>query len=190
MLRLGTVESLATPVAVDVEHRSSFNGETIYDYENQNAISTESIATPQADFPNHHHPQETERPIIRRELLTVGLPLQRPLTQVTRSSCMSTSDLSGLSDFPAPPKSLHSEQHELGMPTPTPQHVAVFDSYFEGERKDDDLSKPDGSFSESEAESQNRGLAFKSYDKVIPQVEFGVNQSASELAKSLSSPSL
>ena len=184
ILRLGTVESLATPIAVDVEPRSSFNGETIYDYEDHNAIPAQSTVAPQPDYSNHSvDPLESERPVVRRELLTVGLPLQRPLTQVTRSSCMSTSDLSGISDFPVPPKSLYSEQHESSLPTPTPQHITVFNSYFESERKDDELSK-------SEWEIPKKGLPFKSLDKDIPQVEFGVNQSASELAKSLSSPGL
>lgn len=182
MLRLGTVESLSTPVTVDVEHRVSFNGETVFDYEDQ--VVTNHQVRGQSRLALNQS-TDIERPgiaIVSRDILQVGPDLQRPLTQVTRSSYMTTSDLSrmsGLSDFPAPPRSVYSEQ-EASLPTP--RHISVFNNYFEGERKDDGLRQANASFPEPES--------VEPQDQVIvrgEQVEFGVNQTAFELAKSLSS---
>jgi hypothetical protein len=161
LLRLGTVESLSTPAAVDVEHRISFNGETVFDYEDAPAVRSD-LST------DIEHPGNVIR---RRDLLTIGLASQRPLTQVTRSSCMTTSDLSrmsGLSDFPAPPKSIYSE------PTLPTRH-------FDGEVKGD-VPQPNTLLSEYVKPPSSEPLPQGG------QVEFGVNQSAVELAKSLSSP--
>lgn len=168
LLRLGTVESLSTTAAVDVEHRISFNGETIFDYEDQDAPAV-SLST------------AIEQPgsvISRRDLLPMGLSSQRPLTQVTRSSCMTTSDLSrmsGLSDFPSPPKIIYSE---ATLPT----------RHFDGELRGD-VPQPNTEYVEPPSNGPARSPVMSS--KLLSQVghvEFGVDQSAVELAKSLSSP--
>lgn len=174
LLRLGTVESVSTPAAVDVEHRISFNGETVFEYQDQD--SPETGFSTDIDHPGNA--------VSRRDPLPFGLSSQRPLTQVTRSSYMTTSDLSrisGLSDFPVPPKSINSES---SLPTPTP-HIPVLSTYFEGGRN----IPPNPSLLTPEYVKLPR-------DPVTPhglfpqggQVEFGVDQSAVELARSLSSP--
>lgn len=175
LLRLGTVESLSTPAAVDVEHRISFNGETIFDYEDQDASAVRSGLSLDID-----HPANVTS---RRDLLSIGLASQRPLTQVTRSSYITTSDLSrmsGLSDFPAPPKSIYSES-EPTLPT---RH---FDGELKGDVPQRYLSRPEYVESPSSGSARSPAMSRKPLPQ-SGQVEFGVNQSAVELAKSLSSP--
>ncbi len=168
LLRLGTVESLSTPAAVDVEHRISFNGETIFDYEDQDAPAV-GLST------DIEHPGSV---ISRRDLLPIGLASQRPLTQVTRSSGMTTSDLSrmsGLSDFPVPPKSIYSD------PTLPTRH---FDGEFKG-----DVPQPNAEYVKTPSSGPARSpVMSRKLLSQVGHVEFGVDQSAVELAKSLSSP--
>jgi hypothetical protein len=182
------VESVSTPAAVDVEHRVSFNGET-FDYEDQEAPASRPGAALLPGLSTQVMKPDTELPsnaVSRRDLLQVGLTSPRPLTQVTRSSGMTTSDLSrmsGLSDFPLPPES--------SLPTLTPHHhIPVFNTYHEDERNVG-APQPNAAFSRPEyVEPPRSGPAGSPVMSrgLIPQVEFGVNQSAVELAKSLSSP--
>lgn len=194
LLRLGTVESVTTPIAVDVEQRISFNGETIFDYEDRDTSASQPTAPlgPSQVVECSTNSERPDNAISRRDMLPVGLALQRPLTQVTRSSCMTTSDLSrmsGLSDFPVPPKSIYSEQAELSIPTSMPHYTSVFEAY----NNERGAPQTNASFLGAENVERPRNETSSSSvmsGDVVPQgvgVEFGVNQSAVELARSLSS---
>jgi serine/arginine repetitive matrix protein 2 len=199
LLRLGMVESLSTPVAVDVEDRISFNGETIFDYEDQDTPASQPAVRPGLSRLVADLSPDTERPdntVTRRDMSPIGLASQRPLTQVTRSSYMTTSDLSrmsGLSDFPVPPKSIYSERPESSLPPVTPGGFSAFDAYFEDESTHEGTPQPNASFSRPEYLDRSRtGPTTLSHDLQAQggRVEFGVNLSALELAKSLSTPGL
>lgn len=94
--------------------------------------------------------------------------LQAPLTDITRSSYTSASTLSrmsNLSDFPVPPK---DPNH------PTPKHMSLLSSYFD----------------EAISHSDSRPTPLPPAPALLEEdrVTFGGNQSADDLAKTLSSP--
>ena len=100
MLRLGVVESILTPVTVSPQYRpNSYSGET------SNAGNNESR--------QHEIPSSSRATIMSGEASARTLSSLNP--PVSRSSYMTTSTasrMSGLSDFPAPPK-----DHRLSLST-------------------------------------------------------------------------
>jgi len=184
MMRLGMVESAATPPVINPGHRSSFNCETVFGHDGEN------------ENDNIREASTTLRPNVSVWLSDHGRAAfsvpdfgpedsisQRPLTQVTRSSCLTTSDLSGLSDFPAPPKNILSEYVD--------PH-SILSSYFDKCEPKDTQSL---SSSLLRASSPLNKYRTGEPPTVLPggtshtpgQVEFGGDQDADDLAKSLSS---
>ncbi|KAF8957848.1 hypothetical protein BDZ97DRAFT_1844340 [Flammula alnicola] len=148
--RVGMVESVSTPPAVSSEHRLSFNGQTAFVHPAQDR--RHGLALSPNSLDSHAR---------------VLSGLQAPTTDATRSSYMTSSTLSrmsGLSDFPAPPKDNHV----------TPKHMSLLSSYF-----DEALSQ-----SESHSEPLPPAPVLLEEDRVT----FGGNQNADDLAKTLSSP--
>lgn len=190
MMRLGMVESAATPPVINPEYRSSFNCETVFGHDSENGND------------NIRGAPTTLRPNVsvwlsdhgRDDFNTLSIPgfgpehsiSQRPLTQVTRSSCVTTSDLSGLSDFPAPPKNLLSEYVD--------PH-SILSSYLDKFEPKDTRSLSRSS-SLSRASSPPKKYCPNEPPTALPsgtshtpgQVGFGGNQDADDLAQSLSSP--
>ncbi|GLB42456.1 hypothetical protein LshimejAT787_1104710 [Lyophyllum shimeji] len=102
LFHVGVVESVSTPPAVASDHRSSYIGE---------------VSSPN----NHERPQEAQElaPISPQPRINSGL--QPPSADPTRSSYMTTSTasrMSNLSDFPAPPPHLNG-------------HTSLLTSYFD-----------------------------------------------------------
>lgn len=98
MLRVGVVESILTPETVSPQHRpNSYAGET----SGSTAANNESHQ--QEDRPSSSSHATAEA---REARARTGLNL--PVSEITRSSYMTTSTtasrMSGLSDFPVPPK--------------------------------------------------------------------------------------
>ena len=129
MLRVGVVESISTPSSVSPQHRpNSYTGETSPSTSNNERRQQDRPASPRT--PNT--PGET------RERTFSGL---QPPSDAARSSFMTTSTtsrMSGLSDFPAPPKDHHMSlsayfNESLGrselppdLPPPPEQQQQVF----------------------------------------------------------------
>lgn len=124
------VESVSTPPAVSSMHRSSFLGAVFAHDNNTNATTPAHTDENRNENPNQdQNPNEQEqqprsrpRPRPRREQVESSEApsaralsgLQPPPTDATRSSYMTTSTtsrISGLSDFPAPPKNHHPLPH-------------------------------------------------------------------------------
>ncbi|EDR03578.1 uncharacterized protein LACBIDRAFT_295200 [Laccaria bicolor S238N-H82] len=140
MFRVGMVESVSTPLATD--HRLSFMGQTADVLE-----------------PYHHSDANTSVPHAR-----VLSGLQLPVTEGTRSSYMTTSTfsrMSGLSDFPIPPRDPH-----------TPRHMSLLTSYF-----DEAMAQNEIQFLQDSPMPHGRRLTF------------GVDQDAEDVAEALSSDS-
>ena len=200
MLRLGVVESISTPSAINPGHlqRISFNGETIFGHggqeETRNSDQIPIALRPGATFRIGGRSDEsgdTQNPSNNQNSALLGSTPPHPLSLITRSSYMTTSDhsrMSGLSDFPIPP---HSE-HDPNMLTP--QAISLFKSKMDGELHTKHMEHP-GSLlplhdSSTTAEDSQMPLN-AALGNSLPdggQVEFGSNQSADELARSLSSP--
>jgi serine/arginine repetitive matrix protein 2 len=91
MLRVGVVESILTPVTVSPQHRpNSYTGET------SSATNNESRQQPSSSRVTGVSGEARAR-----------TALNPPVSEATRSSYMTTSTasrMSGLSDFPVPPK--------------------------------------------------------------------------------------
>jgi len=183
MMRLGVVESAATPPVINPGHRSSFNCETVFGHDGENGND------------NIREAPTTLRPNVSVWLSDHGDALsipdfgpedsisQRPLTQVTRSSCLTTSDLSGLSDFPAPPKNILSQYVD--------PH-SILSSYFDKFEPKDTQSLSSSLLRASSPPNEyctgEPPIVLPGGTSHIPgQVEFGDNQDADDLAKSLSS---
>ncbi len=189
MMRLGMVESAATPPVINPGHRSSFNCETVFGHDSENG-NNNSRGVPTTLRPNvsvwlSDHGRDDFNTLSIPGFGSEGSISQRPLTQVTRSSCVTTSDLSGLSDFPAPPKNLLSEYVDPN---------SILDSYFDKFEPKDTRSLSRSS-SLSRASSPSKKYHADELPIALPgstlqtrQVEFGGNQDANDLAKSLSSP--
>lgn len=100
MFRIGVVESILTPVTVSPQHRpNSYSGET------SSATNNESR---QQDLPSPSRTTGVSGEASARTLSSLNPP-------VSRSSYMTTSTasrMSGLSDFPVPPK-----DHRLSLST-------------------------------------------------------------------------
>lgn len=100
MFRVGVVESVATPPAVSSDHRISLTGQMAFAHDHR-----------------RHHPEDPQ---------TAGshaTTLQLPSADPTRSSYMTTSTtsrMSGLSDFPVPPRN-----------DMAPGHMSLLSSYFD-----------------------------------------------------------
>ena len=120
MFRLGTVESISTPERVSPSHRpNSYAGET-------SGATTNNEGRPQ------DQPMSSRTRDVSGERILSGL--HPPASDATRSSYMTTSTasrMSGLSDFPAPPKDPHhmslgaycNETFSEGSPLPLDQQV-------------------------------------------------------------------
>lgn len=150
VFRVGMVESVSTPPAVSTERRLSYTGQTAFTNDSQAQQQQRSLASPAS-----------------QDRIISGL--QAPLTEATRSSYMTTSTLSrmsNLSDFPAPPK----DGSRLA-----PKHMSLLSSYF------------DEAMSNSEAQTEALPTAPSTFLEE-DRVTFGGNQSANDLAKTLSSP--
>ncbi|KAF8196099.1 hypothetical protein BJ912DRAFT_1082997 [Pholiota molesta] len=149
VFRVGMVESVSTPPAVSSERRLSYTGQTAF-ANNSLDQQQRSLASPAS-----------------QDRILSGL--QAPLTEATRSSYMTSSTLSrmsNLSDFPAPPK----DGSRLA-----PKHMSLLSSYF------------DEAMSTSEAQPGALPAA-SSTSLEEDRVTFGGNQSANDLAKTLSTP--
>lgn len=186
MMRLGMVESAATPPVINQGYRSSFNCETVFGLDSENGNNRNHGVT--NTLRSNASVWLTDRS--RDNVDSLCIPgSQRPLTQVTRSSGITTSDLSGLLDFPAPPKNSLSQYID--------PH-SILDSYFhkleaKGTRSH---SRSSRSSSRSRASSLTKkhctneppvGLSSTTFC-TLQQVGFGDNQDAGDLANSLSSP--
>ena len=162
MFRVGIVESVSTPLAVSSTHRSSFLGSVFAHDNNTNATTPAHANENSGPNPNQNlneEEQEERRPRPRREEVEspeshaarIISGLQPPSTEATRSSYMTTSTgsrMSGLSDFPAPPRSHHHPYHHVengdddtvvmgplqqqqqGHLAATPRHMSLLSSYF------------------------------------------------------------
>jgi hypothetical protein len=125
------VESVSTPPAVSSMHRNSFLGTVFVHDNNANATTlahaNENWNQNPNENQNQHKQEQQRRPRPRHEGVEspesrsarILSGLQPPSTDATRSSYMTTSTasrMSGLSDFPAPPKSHHHPHphHHLG----------------------------------------------------------------------------
>jgi len=123
------VESVSTPPAVSSMHRNSFLGTVFVHDNNANATTlahaNENWNQNPNENQNHHEQEHQRRPRLRHEGVEspesrsarILSGLQPPSTDATRSSFMTTSTasrMSGLSDFPAPPKSHHHPHHHPG----------------------------------------------------------------------------
>ncbi|KAF5391381.1 hypothetical protein D9757_001873 [Collybiopsis confluens] len=110
--RVGNVEPVTTPPAVNGENRVSFAGQMAF-------VTNEGEPQSQLD---HHN--EDDAPLPHTAYLTTAhSSLQPPSSVPTRSSFMTTSDgsrMSGLSDFPEPPPQRM-----------TPAHMSLLSSYFD-----------------------------------------------------------
>lgn len=164
------VESVSTPPVVSSMHRNSFLG-TVFVHDNSSNATDPAHANEnrsqnpnQIQISNEQEQQrrprprheEVESPESRAARILSGL--QAPPTDATRSSYMTTSTvsrMSGLSDFPAPPKSHHlphphhhtgnmenseddtvvmhpmeqQEERQNNHPA-TPRHMSLLSSYF------------------------------------------------------------
>ena len=192
MLRLGMVESISTPTAINpgLTERISFNGETIFGHDSREENGSNDqipiALRPGAPFRIESHSNESRDTLNSSnnpDSTLLGLTTQ--LSQVTRSSYMTTSDLSGLSDFPIPPKSVHSEHDPNVSFHPTP---SFFKSNFDGERQ---MEHAGSSLPPRSTSPTAENVRMPLLDHSLPHggpVEFGSNQSADELALSLSSP--
>lgn len=139
MFRVGMVESVSTPPTT--EHHLSFMGQTADVLE-----------------PYHHSDAIVSEPRAR------VLGLQPPVAEGTRSSYMTTSSLSrmsGLSDFPIPPRD-----------PLTPRHMSLLTSYFD----------------EAMALNEIQSLQDSSMPHGR-RLTFGVDQNAEDVAEALSSDS-
>ena len=124
MLRLGVVESILTPVTVSPQHRpNSYAGETT------SATNNESF---QQDLPTSCRTTTISGEASARTLSSLIPP-------VSRSSYMTTSTasrMSGLSDFPVPPRDHRlSESRYVDEPLPPPfteQQLSLFGSNQDG----------------------------------------------------------
>ncbi|KAF9479326.1 hypothetical protein BDN70DRAFT_993541 [Pholiota conissans] len=155
VFRVGMVESVSTPPPVSTEHHLSFIGQTHdnQDQQVQQLQQRRGLASPAS--PDSH-----------ARVLSGLLP---PSTEATRSSYMTTSTLSrmsNLSDFPAPPKDNNRT---------VPKHMSLLSSYF------------DEAISQSEAQPEAAPTAPSTLLEE-DRVTFGGNLSANDLAKTLSSP--
>jgi serine/arginine repetitive matrix protein 2 len=149
VFRVGMVESVSTPPAVSSERRLSYTGQTAF-ANNSLDQQQRSLASPAS-----------------QDRILSGL--QAPLTEATRSSYMTSSTLSrmsNLSDFPAPPK----DGSRLA-----PKHMSLLSAYF------------DEAMSNNETQSGALPAA-SSTSLEEDRVTFGGNQSANDLAKTLSTP--
>ena len=195
MLRLGMVESMSTPSAINpaLGERISFNGETIFGHDRHDEIPF--ALQPGAPFRVQNLSNDTLNLPNNQDSTSLGMTAQ--LSQATRSSYMTTSDLSrmsGLSDFPIPPKSVHSEHDPNISFHLTPEAMSLFKSNFDEELKTREMEHPGSSLprpspsptAEDSQMPRNAALGHSLPDG--GQVEFGSNQSADELALSLSSP--
>jgi len=144
--RIGLVESVSTPPAVASEHEVPFfNGHTAFVQDHQRPLS---------DAEDFGSPISNER----------ILSLLQPPTEATRSSYMTTSTLSrmsNLSDFPVPPK---DDYH-------TPDHTSIFSAYY------------GRSLSQSDSQSHLAQSSLLEEERVT----FGINQNANDVANTLSS---
>ncbi|KAH9478208.1 hypothetical protein JR316_0008661 [Psilocybe cubensis] len=141
--RMGVVESVSTPPAVSAHH-VSFDGQMAYVHDNQ--LQRQDIDTANSSG---------------RILSSL-----MPPTEATRSSYMTTSTLSrmsGLSDFPAPPKDEYI----------TPKHMSILSSYFD----------------EALTQSESRLEPLPPPPMLLQEerVTFGGNQDAKTVAQTLSS---
>lgn len=140
MFRVGKVESVSTPPATD--HHLSLMGQT-------------------ADVLEPYHDSDTITSESRARVLS---GLQPPVTEGTRSSYMTTSTfsrMSGLSDFPIPPRD-----------PLTPRHMSLLTSYF-----DEAMAQNEIQFLQDSSMPHGRRLTF------------GVDQNAEDVAEALSSDS-
>lgn len=147
---------------------------------------------------SHSHPQlrthNVSFPGTVAQLSPTSPTFQRP--EGVRASYMTTtsdaSRMSGLSDFPSPPP----------INAVTPQHVSYLASYFDDDFKSTNKSvaslhlQPSLSVPSVAATAHTSLAPSAAYisrnqtpQHLHPDVEFGDNQSATELAKTLSSPS-
>ncbi|PPQ70345.1 hypothetical protein CVT25_000125 [Psilocybe cyanescens] len=141
--RMGVVESVATPPAVS-NHHISFDGQMAFVHDDE---------------------------VQRQEIDTAGssgriLSSLMPPTEATRSSYMTASTISrmsGLSDFPTPPKDEYV----------TPKHMSILSSYFD----------------EALTQSESRSEPLPTLPMLLQEdrVTFGGNQDAKDVAQTLSS---
>jgi len=202
VLRVGVIESVSTPPAVASERRFSFNGETILDHDRH---KTDHGLTHSAR--NHYSTKEL-RPImgghndglqspISPQLEVTASPdspdshdrilsgLQPPWTEATRSSYMTTSTvsrMSNLSDFPAPPKDRPEDLRSSMTPS---KHMSLLSSYFNDEfRLNEHLPLPPVPTGVTNTATHSLARPDSRLD-----VTFGDNQDARDVAKILSSHS-
>ncbi|PPQ70861.1 hypothetical protein CVT26_014084 [Gymnopilus dilepis] len=163
VFRVGRVESVSTPPTISSSHHlSAEQSAFVHDQERRRSGGLESPLSPE---------QERGR---------VSSSLQPP-TEATRSSYMTTSTLSrmsGLSDFPTPPKDDYlSAKH----------HVSMLSSYF------------NEAHAQSDAQAEGRQSHLSPVpptpqeelgeEDLLQHVTFGVNQNAATVAEGLSSQS-
>jgi len=127
MFRVGIVESVSTPPAVSSMHRTSFLG-TVFAHDNNTNVPIPAHANEspsQNPNQNLNEQDQERRPRPRHEEVVspeshaarIISGLHPASTEATRSSYMTTSTasrMSGLSDFPAPPRSHHHPYHHMG----------------------------------------------------------------------------
>lgn len=173
------VESVSTPPAVSSMRRNSFLG-TVFVDDSTNATAPAHASENRNQNPNQdqspHEQEQQRRPRPRHEQVEspesratrVLSGLQPPSTDATRSSYMTSSTvsrMSGLSDFPVPPKSHqhpHPHHHPDNVENSEDNTVVMRPMQQQEEQENSHLSPPrhmsllSSYFNEALAESESR----------------------------------
>jgi serine/arginine repetitive matrix protein 2 len=141
MLRVGVVESILTPETVSPRHRpNSYTGET---------SSSAAAAANNESHQQQDRPSSPSRTAAEPREARARTGLNVPVSEIARSSYMTTSTtasrMSGLSDFPVPPKDHHrmSLSAYFNEPLPPPPFTEQQQQHLSSSLGSDDDDRDD-----------------------------------------------